>query len=66
MRRRAGEVHRRQRGRGKQHDTKVCHDDLGPPENVHAKVLSRAFGMTINSQPLGRIVAAAKRGWLLF
>ena len=30
--RRVHEVHRRQRRSGKQHETKVCHDDVSPPE----------------------------------
>jgi hypothetical protein len=63
LRRRARELHRRQGGRGKQRDTKVCHDDLGPRKSFGIKRFSQpnGFGVTINSQPLGRNVAAAKR-----
>jgi hypothetical protein len=50
-----------QSGRGKQHDAKVCHDDLGPWECSGSKRIVSAVvvGWSINGQSLGRIVA----GW---
>jgi hypothetical protein len=40
----------RQSGRGKQHDAKVCHDDLGPWECSGSKglVVAERFGWSIN------------------
>ena len=48
---RARELHRREGGRGKQHEAKVCHDGLVSP----GKVLVRREGsvQAINSQRLG-------------
>jgi hypothetical protein len=54
---RACELHRREGGRGKQREAKVCHDGLVP-----RKVLApKGSAWTINSQPRGWIVAARKR-----
>jgi hypothetical protein len=55
-------LHRRKSCRGKQHETKFCHDDLNPRENSGSK---RSPGwtnevVTINEYALGRIVAASK------
>jgi hypothetical protein len=48
-------LHRRKRGGGEQHEAEVCHDGFIP----RRKVLSpHGTAMAINSQPLGRIVAA--------
>jgi hypothetical protein len=64
MRWRAGELHRGKGCRGKQHEAKFCHDDLGPRGKPWQDEKSRSaepVGVTINGQPLGRIVAGYKR-----
>jgi hypothetical protein len=55
--RHACELHRREGGRGKQHEAEVLHDGLVPRKVLCAE----GFGEAINCQPLGRIVAAPKR-----
>jgi hypothetical protein len=58
------EVQRCKGCRGKQHEAKFCHDDLDPGGKPWQEDKSRSaepFGVTINSQPLGRIVAGDKR-----
>jgi hypothetical protein len=55
-------LHRRKSCRGKQHETKFCHDDLNPRKNSGS---TRSPGwtnevVTINEYALGRIVAAFK------
>jgi hypothetical protein len=62
VRYRGCELHRRQSGRGKQQKAKVCHDGVSPRKNRwQQKILGgRRFGLTINIQSLGRIVAATK------
>jgi hypothetical protein len=62
---------RSRKGRGgQQHEAKVCHDKLKSPEKFlkrQTKLLAgRRVGATINSQPLGRIVAAIKCDLFLF
>jgi hypothetical protein len=57
LRRHACELHRREGGRGKQHEAKVCHDGLVSPEGS----LHREFGTGDQQPALGRIVATAKR-----
>jgi hypothetical protein len=64
MRLRTRELHRGEGGRGKQHEAKFCHDDLGPWGKPWQDKKSRSaepVGVTINGQPLGRIVAGYKR-----
>jgi hypothetical protein len=65
IRRRVSEVQRCKGCRGKQHEAKFCHDDLGPwgkpwQERKQSRC-AEPVGATINSQPLGRIVAGYKR-----
>jgi hypothetical protein len=57
-------VHRGKGCRGKQHEAKFGHDDLGPrgkPGKIKKGRSAEPVGVTINGQPLGRIVAAYKR-----
>jgi hypothetical protein len=57
------ELRSREGGGGKQHEAKVCHDDVSPWKNSEQQtrcLLTARVGVTINSQPLGRIVAAYK------
>jgi hypothetical protein len=54
---------RRKSCRGKQHETKFCHDDLWSPGKILATngyLLNNPASLTINGQALGRIVAAFK------
>ena len=57
------ELRSRERGSGKQHEAKVCHDHENPrksPEQQTRCLLAERIGTAINRQPLGRIVAAYK------
>ena len=63
VRRRGREVHRRQSRGGEQRETKVCHDDVSPrkgSEQIKDSSAAESFGVPINSQSLGRIVAGDK------
>jgi hypothetical protein len=67
MRSGACELHHRQSGSGEQHEAKVSHDDWGPRKGslegtCQNRILAtECFGLAINSQPLGRIVAGNLR-----
>jgi hypothetical protein len=61
-------LHCRKSCRGKQHETKVGHDGGGPWESLGNKGILSAerFGIAINDQALGRIVAVTKRKSTLY
>jgi hypothetical protein len=53
-------LHRREGGRGKQHEAKFGHGDLDPDNELW--FLGLLIGNAMNEQALGWIVAAFKRG----
>ena len=54
-----GQLQRRESRRGKQQESKFCHDGLGPRKILGNKACQQT--LAINKQALGRIVASIKR-----
>jgi hypothetical protein len=63
MRRKVCELRSRESRGGEQHETNVCHEPEIPGKILEQQtkmLVGRRAGATINSQPLGRIVAGTK------